>query len=324
MGLTIEGSAMAAGIGGCLLLSGLFFYLAARARRRSARWRGAVRLPAVVTSLEYQEARRGQREINDHRSSTQVTLCFVDQGRRYQRQRQYPGIVLTPQLGQKVPILFQRDSGDWILRSEARTRWPLFLALGGGFLAAGLALLLDGPGILASLAAYHVDTPNLAGCLVCALIGLLCGASAYAALRGVMPDLLRSAAEPFLWAVRQFLLHRYEEVDALCVGIIRREAGDDDVCYYPFFRYCAGGRQLHWFPRQQMSPKRYQPGARYTLYRDLKTGRCSLKPGIRDLFSALFTLVPMGFFTILILSLAVCAAGTLLLAGMGLASLLAA
>lgn len=29
MGLTIEGSAMAAGIGGCLLLSGLFFYLAA-------------------------------------------------------------------------------------------------------------------------------------------------------------------------------------------------------------------------------------------------------------------------------------------------------
>lgn len=144
-----------------------------------------------MTSLEYQEARRGQREINDHRSSTQVTLCFVDQGRRYQRQRQYPGIVLTPQLGQKVPILFQRDSGDWILRSEARTRWPLFLALGGGFLAAGLALLLDGPGILASLAAYHVDTPNLAGCLVCALIGLLCGASAYAALRGVMPDLLR-------------------------------------------------------------------------------------------------------------------------------------
>ena len=132
MGLTIEGSAMAAGIGGCLLLSGLFFYLATRSRRRSARWRGAVRLPAVVTSLEYQEARRGQGEINDHRSSTQVTLCFVDQGRRYQRQRQYPGIVLTPQLGQKVPILFQRDSGDWILRSEARTRWPLFLALGGG------------------------------------------------------------------------------------------------------------------------------------------------------------------------------------------------
>ena len=150
MGLTIEGSAMAAGIGGCLLLSGLFFYLAARSRRRSARWRGAVRLPAVVTSLEYQEAWRGQREINDHRSSTQVNLCFVDQGRRYQRQRQYPGIVLTPQLGQKVPILFQRDSGDWIPRSEARVRWPLFLALGGGFLAAGLALLLDGPGILAS------------------------------------------------------------------------------------------------------------------------------------------------------------------------------
>ena len=44
---------MAVGIAVCLLLGGLFLYLAARQYRRGARWRGAVRLLAVVKSVRY-------------------------------------------------------------------------------------------------------------------------------------------------------------------------------------------------------------------------------------------------------------------------------
>ena len=45
---------MAVGIAACLLLGGLFLCLSARQYRRSARWRGAVRLLAVVKSVRYQ------------------------------------------------------------------------------------------------------------------------------------------------------------------------------------------------------------------------------------------------------------------------------
>ena len=118
-------------------------------------------------------------------------------------------------------------------------------------------------------------------------------------------------------------LHRYEEMDALCIGIIRRESGDDDVCYYPFFQYSVEGAQSRWFPRRQMSRKRYQPGNWYTLYRDPGTGRCALKPSAWDLTSALLSLIPLGFFVLLVLSLAVCAVGSLWIAALGLVQILA-
>ena len=151
---------MAVGIAVCLLLGGLFLYLAARQYRRGARWRGAVRLLAVVKSVRYQEARQRKTEINDHKSSTEATLCFTDRGRAYEERRQFPGIILAPVPGQKLPILFDRDSREWILRKEARTHWCVFAALGCLCTAAGLALLLDGSGLLAELAAYRVEAPT--------------------------------------------------------------------------------------------------------------------------------------------------------------------
>ena len=217
---------MAVGIAACLLLGGLFLYLAARQYRRRARWRGAVRLLAGVKSVRYQEARQQKTEINDHRSSTEATLCFTDRGRAYEERRQYPGIILAPVPGQKLPILFDRDSREWILRKEARTHWCVFAALGCLCTAAGIALLLDGWGILAALTAYRVEAPNLAGSTACALIGLACGACAYACVRGLMPSLLRTAAEPVVWLLKARVLHRFEEVDAQCVGIIWRETGE--------------------------------------------------------------------------------------------------
>ena len=123
--------------------------------------------------------------------------------------------------------------------------------------------------------------------------------------------------------VRFYVLHRYEEVDALCVGIIRRESGDDDVSYYPLFQYAAEGGQLHWFPTRQMSRKRYQSGNRYTLYRDPSTGRCALKPTAWDLVTAPLSLIPIGFFSLFVLSLVVCAVGTLCIDGVGFVYVLA-
>ena len=315
---------MAVGIAACLLLGGLFLYLAARQYRRRARWRGAVRLLAVVKSVRYQEARQRKTEINDHKSSTEATLCFTDRGRAYEERRQFPGIILAPVPGQKLPILFDRDSREWILRKEARTHWCVFAALGCLCTAAGLALLLDGSGLLAELAAYRVEAPNLAGSTVCALIGLVCGACAYACVRGLMPSLLRTAAEPVVWLLKARVLHRFEEVDAQCVGIIWRETGDEDVSYYPFFQYTVEGKQLHWFPSHRMSRKRYRPGGRYTLYRDTVTGGCALRPGAMELLSAPFSLIPIGFFLLFLLSLASCAAGTLCIAAIGFARLLGA
>ena len=76
-------------------------------------------------------------------------------------------MIHSPAPGQKIPILFDRDSGSCIPRKEARAHWRLFLALGCFCAMAGLALLLDGRGILSDLADYHVETPNLAGSVVC-------------------------------------------------------------------------------------------------------------------------------------------------------------
>ena len=313
---------MLGGIVVCLLLGCLFGYLAAWQYRRSARWHGAVRLLAVVSAVRYREAWQRKTEINDHKSSTEAILRFTDQDRTYEKRRQFSGIIHAPVPGQKLPILFDRNSGEWIFRREAHTHWRLLLAFSVVFTAAGLLLLLDGHRILAELANYHVETPNLAGSVVCALIGLVCGACAYACIRGLMPDLFRTSAAPYAWMLGFYVLHRYEELDALCVGIIRRESGDDDVSYYPFFQYSADGRLLHWFPRRQMSPKRYRAGNRYTLYRDPGTGRCALKPTVWDLICAPLSLIPIAFFTVLILSLVVCAAGTVYIAGIGFLSLL--
>ena len=312
---------MAGGIAGCLLLGILFLYLAIRQHRRSARWHGAVRLSATVEAVRYQEARERKSEINDHKSSTEATLHFTDRGRAYEKCLSFPGIIQAPVPGQTLPIFFDRETGDWIPRNKVHTHWRLFLALGCLCLAAGLALSLDGRGILSDLADYHVQAPNPAGSAVCALIGLTCGCCAYACVRGLLPDLLRTTADPFLWIIKYYLLDRYEKTDALCVGIIRRESGDDDVSYYPLFQYSSGGKQLYWFPKRQTSRKRYQPGSRYTLYRDLETDRCALKPTVLGLVCAPLSLIPIGFFLMLILSLAVCATGTLYLAGMGFVSI---
>ena len=66
-----------------------------------------------------------------------------------------------------------------------------------------------------------------------------------------------------------------------------------------------------------MSPKRVLAGSWYTLYHAPKTGRCALKPTAWDLVSAPLSLIPMGFFTMLILSLTVCTVGVLWIAGAG-------
>ena len=100
---------------------------------------------------------------------------------------------------------------------------------------------------------------------------------------------------------------------AVLAPVIRRETGDEDVSYYPFFQYTTAGEQLHWFPSRQMSRKRYRPGGRYTLYRDTVTGGCALRPGAMELLSAPFSLIPIGFFLLFILSLA----PILLAAGLG-------
>lgn len=211
---------MAGGIIGCLILGSLFLYLAARSYRRTAKWRGAVRLRAVVKFVQYREAWERKAEINDHHSHTEATLCFTDQGRTYEKCRQYSGILHAPICGDEVPILFNRASGDWCLRKEARTHHRLFLALGCLSIAACAALFLNGKRIIADLAEYRVDAPNLAGSIVCALVGVICAAFAYACIRGLMPDLVRSLSEPVIWIFKFYVLHRYEEVDARCVGII--------------------------------------------------------------------------------------------------------
>lgn len=308
---------MTEGIVVCLCFGGLFWYLAIRQYQRSAPWRRAVPLVAVVKAVQYREAWERKVEINDHKSSAEATLCFSDLGRVYERRRQYPGILHAPVQGQKIPILFDRDSGGWIPRREARSHWCVFLAAGCFCTLAGLILLLGGRRILADLASYRVEAPNFAGSAVCVLVGLVCGACAYACIRGLMPDLLQTAADPFLWMVRHYVLHRYEEVNAQCIGIIRRESGDDDISYYPFFQYSVQSEPLYWFPKRQMSRKKYGPGSQYTLYRDPGTGKCTLKPTGGDVLSALLSLVPLGFFVILVLSLAACMVGGLYVGGIG-------
>ena len=51
--------------------------------------------------------------------------------------------------------------------------------------------------------------------------------------------------------------------------------------------------------------------------RGSETGRCALKPSVLDLASSFFSLIPIGFFVMLILSLLACAVGSLYIAGLG-------
>ena len=75
---------MAGGIAGCFMLGILFLSLAVRQYRQITCWRGAVRLLAVVKSVQYREAWQGKTEINDHKSSAVAVLHFTDQGKIYE------------------------------------------------------------------------------------------------------------------------------------------------------------------------------------------------------------------------------------------------
>ena len=176
---------MAVGIAGMpCSWAGLFLCLAARQYRRRARWRGAV--PpcwAVVKSVRYQEGAAA--ENGDQRPQI-VHRGHALLHRPGQGIRGAPAVPGESSLrrfrGRSSPILFDRgQQGSGFCGRRARTHWCVFAALGCLCTAAGAGpCCWMVPDSWRSWPPTVWRPPNLAGSTVCALIGLICGACAYA------------------------------------------------------------------------------------------------------------------------------------------------
>lgn len=102
----------------------LFLFLAARGFRKTRGWFGARRLLADVVEVEYQDVWEKKDVISEAASRIRVTLQFFCDERRIVRDREYQGILRTSfRRGEKVPVFYDPETGQWIPRGEVRWNW---------------------------------------------------------------------------------------------------------------------------------------------------------------------------------------------------------
>ena len=307
-------------MGVCLVLSIFFLFLGKRGYSRWKRWRGITVSSAQVTAVNYCPAWSGPTTIDDNRSSTQIILELKGEESVTRLQKQIPGIVGAPAVGQHIPVYYNGDTGEWVFRSGARPFWILWTVLGilSGVMLLGF--LAGGEKIQENLSAYTVESPNLVGSIFCGLLGLGSAAAAAAFIWGVLPSSFQPVTALVSWGIN-FLLNRLEKVEARCEAWIEKSDGDGGMDTYPVFSYLESGRPACWVPSWTVSRKRFQPGSPCLLYRDGK-GRFALRPRWIDLVCVPLSLVPLAFLILMALSCVLAAIGLLWLAVTGLAACL--
>lgn len=303
-------------MGVCVALCALFFSLMAGGIRREKQWKGAVRLTAQVTGLEYRKTWVDSFTIDGDRSSTFITLRCLWEGQPFTLQKELRGIRPSLCQGDRVPIVYLKSQGAWAPWKEVRSLWPVWGLLGALCGGSAVALLFQGRSILAALSDYTVEYPNLPGTALCLLIGIACAAGGFAFVRTLLGDAIRAFTAPLAWGLQK-LLGRLEEVPALCEGWINKSDGDGGSDTYPLFSFWESGRMSRWIPPTVQSRHNFQPGNQYTLYRDRK-GRYSLQPSLSDVLCMPFALIPLSFFLMMAASLVLTAAAMFGMAGWGL------
>ena len=161
-------------MGVCVALCALFFFLMAGGMRREKQWKGAVRLTAQVTGLEYRKTWVDSSTIDGDRSSTLITLRCLWEGQPFTLQKELRGIRPSLCQGDRVPIVYLKSQGAWASWKEVRSLWPVWGLLGALCGGSAVALLFQGRNILAALSDYTVEYPNLPGTALCLIIGIAC------------------------------------------------------------------------------------------------------------------------------------------------------
>lgn len=303
-------------MGVCVALCALFFFLMAGGMRREKQWKGAVRLTAQVTGLEYRKTWVDSFTIDGDRSSTLITLRCLWEGQPFTLQKELRGIRPSLCQGDRIPIVYLKSQGAWAPWKEVRSLWPVWGFLGALCGGSAVALLFQGRSILAALSDYTVEYPNLPGTALCLLIGIACAAGGFAFVRTLLGDAIRAFTTPLAWGLQK-LLGRLEEVPARCEGWINKSDGDGGSDTYPLFSFWESGRMSYWIPPTVQNRHNFQPGNQYTLYQDRK-GRYSLQPSLSDVLCMPFALIPLSFFLMMAASLVLTAAAMFGMAGWGL------
>lgn len=200
-------------MGVCVALCALFFFLMAGGMRREKQWKGAVRLTAQVTGLEYRKTWVDSSTIDGDRSSTLITLRCLWKGQPFTLQKELRGIRPSLCQGDRVPIVYLKSQGAWAPWKEVRSLWPVWGLLGALCGGSAVALLFQGRSILAALSDYTVEYPNLPGTALCLIIGIACAAGGFAFARTLLGDAIRAFTAPLAWGLQK-LLGRLEEVPA--------------------------------------------------------------------------------------------------------------
>lgn len=234
-------------MGVCVALCALFFFLMAGGMRREKQWKGAVRLTAQVTGLEYRKTWVDSSTIDGDRSSTLITLRCLWEGQPFTLQKELRGIRPSLCQGDRVPIVYLKSQGAWASWKEVRSLWPVWGLLGALCGGSAVALLFQGRSILAALSDYTVEYPNLPGTALCLIIGIACAAGGFAFVRTLLGDAIRAFTAPLAWGLQK-LLGRLEEVPARCEGWINKSDGDGGSDTYPLFSFWESGRMSTGFP----------------------------------------------------------------------------
>lgn len=183
-------------MGVCVALCTLFFFLMAGGMRREKQWKGAVRLTAQVTGLEYRKTWVDSSTIDGDRSSTLITLRCLWEGQPFTLQKELRGIRPSLCQGDRVPIVYLKSQGAWASWKEVRSLWPVWGLLGALCGGSAVALLFQGRSILAALSDYTVEYPNLPGTALCLIIGIACAAGGFAFVRTLLGDAIRAFTPP--------------------------------------------------------------------------------------------------------------------------------
>ena len=205
----------------------LFLFLAARGFRKTRGWFGARRLLADVVEVEYQDVWEKKDVISEAASRIRVTLQFFCDERRIVRDREYQGILRTSfRRGDKVPVFYDPETGQWIPRGEVRWNWLWQLLVALFFLFLALCAVLDGRGMAAQISDSGRLGPSLTGRTIYLFGGVLFILAGLACARWLVPACFSPILSLIRWKLQEGA-GGLEELDGQCMGLIRqKDAGE--------------------------------------------------------------------------------------------------
>lgn len=157
--------------------------------------------------------------------------------------------------------------GEWTLRKDTRSWWVLWSAAALLALVVGLILLLGGRNVQAQISDYTVEHPNLAGSVICLVLGFGVGTLGVAFMWGLYLPMLRDTVRPWA-ALVQFLLGHWEPVDGRFTGWVEESDGDGGFRRYPLFSLGQGRDYLC----SSIRSGQFSPGDLVTLYQSPQGG----------------------------------------------------